>query len=145
MVANFFKRWLSRVWIPPLVLASMTLATLGPAFPAGSPAGQLPERAQLPSPVPGAVPAPGRPSVLDPNTMPNISVGPQLNRKQKNALIMDNFKRTKNDVAKLSRLVRSLQQAINKSNANILSVSIVKQANNIEKLAKRIKSETKGY
>jgi hypothetical protein len=47
-------------------------------------------------------------------------------------------------VARLSKLVRSLEQAVNKSNANVLSLSIVKQAGKVEKLAKKIRDEAKG-
>jgi hypothetical protein len=146
MDGNFFRRWLCRIRIPSLMLAGIVMAASGPLLPAGQPGGQFPERPQLPSSLPGAVPTvPGQPSVLSPSISPSISTGPPLNHRQKDALVRDNFKKTKDDVAKLSKLVRSLQQAINRSNANILSVSIVNQANRIEKLAKRIKAETKGY
>ncbi|HTV56036.1 MAG TPA: hypothetical protein VMI06_14125 [Terriglobia bacterium] len=146
MDGNFFRRWVCRVRISSLILASVLMAASGSVFPAGQPGGQFPQRAQSPSNLPGAIPpTPGEPSVLSRSVSPAISTGPPLNHRQKDALVRDNFKKTRDDVAKLSKLVRSLQQAINRSNANILSVSIVKQANRIEKLAKRIKAETKGY
>jgi hypothetical protein len=146
MDGNFFSRWVSRTWIPLLILAAVAIGAFLPLFAAGRPGGQFPQRPQSPSTLPGAVPStPGQPSVVNPTISPNISTGPPLNHRQKDALVTDNFKKTKADVARLSKLVRSLQQAINRSNADILSVSIVKQASKIEKLAKRIKSETKGY
>jgi hypothetical protein len=146
MDGNFFSRWIGRTWIPLLAFAVIATSASHPLFPAGWPGGQFPQRTQLPSTLPGATPAtPNQPPVLNPSVSPTISTGPPLNRKQKDALVMDNFKKTKDDVARLSNLVRSLQQAINRSNANILSVSIVKQAGKIEKLARKIKAETKGY
>jgi hypothetical protein len=146
MDGNTSSRWHCRVWISSLILAGIAFAVQCPLFPAGRPGGQFPQRPQLPSTLPGAPStAPGQPSVLNPTISPSISIGPPLNHRQKDALIRDNFRRTRADVAKLSNLVRALQQAINKSNANILSVSIVKQASKVEKLAKRIKAETKEY
>jgi hypothetical protein len=146
MDGKAFSRWLCRVCISSLIFAGVALDVPCPLFPAGQPGAQLPQRPQLPTTLPGTLPtAPGQPSVLSPTSSPSISIGPPLSHSQKDALLRDNFRRTRDDVAKLSKLVRSLQQAINRSNANVLSVSIVKQASKIEKLAKRIKSETKAY
>ena len=45
----------------------------------------------------------------------------------------------------LAELAKSLQTEIDKSNENVLSLEIVKKAEQAEKLAKKIKNEAKGY
>jgi hypothetical protein len=147
MYGNSFRGLVCRIPLFSLVLAAIAIGLLSfPLFPAGRPGGQFPQRPQFPSTLPNSLPGPGNePPFPRPGSTPDISIGPKLNHRQKNALIRDNFLKTKDDVARLSKMVRALQQAIERSNANILSVSIVKQANRVEKLAKRIKAETKGY
>lgn len=75
--------------------------------------------------------------------MPPINT--PLTIKQKDAIVKSNFKTTQHDVDKLSKLVQMLDTEMKKSNPNVLSVSIVRQANKIEKLAKKIKDEAKAY
>lgn len=72
-------------------------------------------------------------------------MGKPLSQKQKTDIVRANFQRTKKDIAKLSKLVQSLQDEIDKTNPNVLSLSIVNKATRIEKLAKRIKDEAKSY
>lgn len=145
MEGNLFRCLVSRA--PAFLLLVVGLSTVPSSLPAASqPGGQFPQRPQFPATLPNSLPGPSsQPSLPRPGSSPDINIGPPLNRKQKDALLRDNFKKTKDDVARLSKMVKSLQQAIERSNANILSVSIVKQANKIEKLAKRIKAEAKGY
>ena len=146
MDGNLFGRWVCRATILSLVFVSLAPGLSRPLFSAALGGGQFPQRPQSPSELPSSLPtAPGQPPVANPNVEPNINVGPPLNRKQRAALVNDNFKKTKADVATLSKLVRSLQDAINKSNANVLSLSIIKEASKVEKLAKRIRNEAKGY
>ena len=45
----------------------------------------------------------------------------------------------------LAELAKSLQNEIEKSNANVLSLEIVRKAAKAEKLAKKIKNEAKAY
>ncbi|MDE3181641.1 MAG: hypothetical protein KGM47_18500 [Acidobacteriota bacterium] len=80
-------------------------------------------------------------------TLPQASLAPfgKLSRRQKDALVKANLKATQHDVDKLSKLVQALDQEMKKASPDILSVSIVEQANKIEKLAKKIKNETKSY
>jgi hypothetical protein len=128
------------------ICASVALGLPRPVFASGGPGGQFPQRPTSPSTLPGSARgAMGQPSIASPNIGPTSTIGPPLSRKQKDALVNDNYKKTKADVARLSKLVRSLQQAIDKSNANVLSLSIVKQASKVAKLAKRIRKEAKGY
>lgn len=64
--------------------------------------------------------------------------------KQKQALLDYNFSEMKKHAKRLAELATSLQKAIAKSNENVLSLEIVKQAAKVEKLAKKIKNEAKG-
>ncbi len=61
--------------------------------------------------------------------------------KQKEKLMKFNFQKTQRDANQLLKLAKSLKENLDKSNSNILSVSVVHQANKIEKLAKKIKNE----
>ena len=70
---------------------------------------------------------------------------PKPNEKQKQALLDYNFKKLKKHAADLAELAKSLQKEIEKSNENVLSLEIVKKADEVEKLAKKIKNEAKGY
>jgi len=51
----------------------------------------------------------------------------------------------KRDAGELADLAKALQEELNKSNENILSLDIVDKADKIEKLAKRIKGTARGY
>jgi len=50
-----------------------------------------------------------------------------------------NFENMKRDAGELADLAKALEEEINKSNENILSLDIIEKADKIEKLAKRIK------
>lgn len=84
--------------------------------------------------------SPNQPMTVE---MPPINA--PLTIKQKDAIVKYNFKNTQRDVDKLSKLVQMLDTEMKKSNPDVLSVSIVRQANKIEKLAKKIKDEAKAY
>ena len=75
-------------------------------------------------------------------TLPNF---PLTSRKRKQALVDYNFKKLKKHAADLAELAKSLQNEIEKSNANVLSLEIVRKAAKAEKLAKKIKNEAKAY
>ena len=70
---------------------------------------------------------------------------PKSSRKRKKALLDYNFKKLKQHAHDLAELAKSLQTEIDKSNENVLSLEIVKKAEQAEKLAKKIKNEAKGY
>lgn len=65
--------------------------------------------------------------------------------RQKEALAKYNFKQMKKHADELSELAQSLQKKIGESNENVLSLDVVRNAAKIEKLAKKIKNEAKGY
>ncbi len=50
----------------------------------------------------------------------------------------------KNDTEKLLKLAGELQEYVNKSNENILSLDVLKKAEEIEKLAHSVKDKMKG-
>ncbi len=69
---------------------------------------------------------------------------PALTKKQKKALLKHNFEKMKLDADELAELAKSLQEDLNKSNENVLSLGVVDKADRIEKLAKRIKGTARG-
>ena len=68
-----------------------------------------------------------------------------LSGKQKRDLLKANFEKMKRDAGELADLAKALQEELNKSNENILSLDIVDKADKIEKLAKRIKGTARGF
>jgi hypothetical protein len=68
-----------------------------------------------------------------------------LSAKQKRELLKANFEKMKRDAGELADLAKALQQELNKSNENILSLDIVEKADKIEKLARRIKGTARGF
>ena len=50
----------------------------------------------------------------------------------------------KNDTDKLLKLAEELKQSVDKSSANVLSVDVVKKAEEIEKLAHSVKEKMRG-
>ena len=70
---------------------------------------------------------------------------PKPTQKQKQAMLAYNFKKLKQHAEDLTELAKSLQEEIEKSNQNVLSLEIVKKAAQAEKLAKKIKNEAKGF
>ena len=67
-----------------------------------------------------------------------------LKPKQKQAIMKSNFEKMKRDAEDLTLLAKSLQEEIDKSNENVLSLKIVEKAEKIERLAKKIKTMAKG-
>ena len=68
-----------------------------------------------------------------------------LSGKQKRDLMKANFEKMKRDAGELADLAKALQEELNKSNENILSLDIVEKADKIEKLAKKIKGSARGF
>jgi hypothetical protein len=65
--------------------------------------------------------------------------------KQKHNLLKENFKNMKRDAGDLFNLAKALQDELNNSNENVLSLDVVDKAEKIEKLAKKIKGTARGY
>jgi hypothetical protein len=68
-----------------------------------------------------------------------------LSEKQKRDLLKSNFEKMKRDAKELADLSKALQDELDKSNENVLSLNIVDKADKIEKLARRIKGTARGY
>ena len=75
--------------------------------------------------------------------MPEPSPG--KTEKQKESLVKYNFKQMKKHADNLAELAQSLQKKIDGSNENVLSLEVIQQAEAIEKLARKIKNEAKGF
>ena len=70
---------------------------------------------------------------------------PALSLKQKQGIVHANFEKSKNDAAELAALAKELCKKLEKPDVDVLSVEVVSRAERIEKLAKRIRDETKGF
>lgn len=70
---------------------------------------------------------------------------PELTSKEKRELMKSYFKKTKDDVAQLADMVNGLRDELDKTSANTFSLAVIHKAENIEKLARKIKKEAKGY
>ena len=68
-----------------------------------------------------------------------------MSAKQKQSIMHSNFVKSKSDAAELASLAKELREELNKPNVNVASLEIVSRAEKIEKLAKRIRDETKGF
>ena len=68
-----------------------------------------------------------------------------LSDKQKRELLKANFDTMKRDAKELADLAKNLQDQLDKSNENVLSLGIVEKADKIEKLARKIKSTARGF
>ncbi len=92
-------------------------------------------QASQPVPVPGAPPPPGP-------TEDSWEI-----QQRKAALKKFNLQRQqeiKKDADKILQLATELKQSVDKSNENTLSLDVIKQADQIEKLAKSVKDKMKG-
>jgi hypothetical protein len=68
-----------------------------------------------------------------------------LSAKQKQFILHSNFEKSKTDAAELAQLAKGLRQELDKPNANPLSAEAITRLEKIEKLAKKIREETKGF
>jgi CHAD domain-containing protein len=68
-----------------------------------------------------------------------------LTRKQKRNLLKANFEKMKRDAGQLADLAKALQDELDKSNENVLSLDVVEKADKIEKLARKIKGTARGF
>ena len=69
---------------------------------------------------------------------------PPLPAKQKRDLLKYNFNQMKENAQELAKLAKSLQEDVDHSNENVLSLDVVSKAERIEKLAKKIRDSAKG-
>jgi hypothetical protein len=76
---------------------------------------------------------------------PEPSIPGPLASKQKKDLMKANYEKLKRDAEDLAALAKSLQEEIDKSNQNVLSIKAMDKAEKIERLARKIKNESRGY
>jgi len=79
-----------------------------------------------------------------PENSPNEITEP-MTPAQKQSIMRANFERSKSDAAELAALAKGLSEVLNKPNAKVLSLEVINRAEKIEKLAKKIRDETKGF
>lgn len=99
----------------------------------------MPGKAQAP----GA--KPGQPPTTDP--MPTGDMDESQARQQRDMVKKANLARQaqlKNDTDKLLKLAVELKNYVDKSNENVLSLDVLKKADEIEKLAHSVKDKMKG-
>ena len=91
-------------------------------------------------------PPPPRPSPNAPDPhVPNGMNGPQPTTTDGRAVALANQKELREDIARLYGMASELKEQVERTDANsMLSVSLVKKAQQIEKLAKQIKDLAKG-
>jgi hypothetical protein len=98
------------------------------------------------SPPQATTPADPEASQAVPRVQSNQELTPlPLSEKQKRELMKARFEKMKRDAGELADLAKALQQELNKSNENILSLDVVEKADKIEKLARKIKGAARGY
>ncbi|PYV15640.1 MAG: hypothetical protein DMG21_14475 [Acidobacteria bacterium] len=68
---------------------------------------------------------------------------PAISEKQKRDLLKYNFGQMKKDAEELATLAKSLEDDLEHSNQNVLSLGVISKAEKIEKLAKKIRSTAK--
>jgi hypothetical protein len=113
---------------------AVVLLLAAPAWPANPTHSQPPQAPALPGTQQG------------PRTLPDLNGDTKspLTPKQQRDLMKSNFEKMKRDADELADLAKSLQQDLDKSSQNVLSLKVLDRAEKIEKLARRIKTEAKG-
>lgn len=94
----------------------------------------------VPAPMP---PGAGFPPLARPGGE-GIAISPELARKQEQVRNTERQKRLVQDTDKLLALATDLKQEVDKTNKDVLSVEVIKKAEEIEKLAHSVKERMKG-
>ena len=87
---------------------------------------------------------PGPPMAPAPSRDENDSVQQQVARDLAKKANQDRQKALRNDTDRLVKLAAELKEDVDKSNADVLSVDVIKKAEQIEKLARSVKQKMKG-
>jgi hypothetical protein len=123
-----------------VILAFSLLLTLTCLMPAPVPA-QSDDVSQPPT-----THGQGRLSGISGDSRTDESSSPQVfGAKQRHNIMLANLKKSKSDSAELAALAKELREELDKPNANGLSLEVMNHIDRIEKLARRIREETKGY
>jgi hypothetical protein len=119
----------------------LRLAMFGLAFLAGVSGTYSPAQLAQPFP-PQQQPAPARPGEGLSPMGPSIS--PEIQAQQARTRNSDRQKQLVKDTDKLLVLATQLKQDVDKTNKDVLSVDVIKKADEIEKLAHSVKERMKG-
>lgn len=99
-------------------------------------------RAQLAQPLPQQQTVPGRPGAELPPIGPSVS--PEIQAQQARLRNNERQKQLVEDTDKLLVLATQLKQDVDKTNKDVLSVDVIRKADEIEKLAHSVKERMKG-
>ena len=69
---------------------------------------------------------------------------PELEKKMAKARLTERYKGLKRDSEKLLEMATELKQYVDKSNEQVLSMDVIKKCEEIEKLAKSVRTKMKG-
>lgn len=86
----------------------------------------------------------GAPAAQKPATEPAIPRLPD-GRSQTEAILKEDHARSLKDVAELIKIAEELKEELEKNDRHVLSVGALKKTDEIEKLAKRIRSRMKRF
>lgn len=75
---------------------------------------------------------------------PEIDIPPEMQREMAKRLNKERQEALKKDTDKLFQLATELKQSVDKSNENVMSIDVIRKAEEIEKLAKQVKDKMKG-
>ncbi|HYX69117.1 MAG TPA: hypothetical protein VE825_08280 [Terriglobales bacterium] len=96
----------------------------------------------------GAQQDPSRPRPPQPpgmtNVGPDVDIPPEMQREMNKRLNKERQESLKKDTDKLFQLATELKQSVDKSNEHVMSVDVIRKAEEIEKLAKQVKEKMKG-
>ena len=96
---------------------------------------------QMPQPMPQSHPGP--PSGKIPGADDDTGVSPAVQAHQAKMRNSDRQKQLVQDTDKLLQLATQLKTEVDKTNQDVLSVEVIKKAEEIEKLAKSVKNQMK--
>ncbi len=122
--------------------SAIVLAGIPGNLPARAPQNQ--DGIALASPVP---PGTESPALTGQRGIPRPprEASPEISSKQRRDILRRKFERMKQDADELAELAQSLQEDLEDSNENVLSVEVFQKAKRIEQLAKKIKSSARGF
>lgn len=123
--------------VAALLLAGSSVAFSGASFPTIF-AAQIQQPQQMPQAQPQNSPVFGEPPAS------NDPIERMRQEKLAKARNSDRQKQLVKDTDKLLELAKELKEDVNKSNADTLSLDVVKKAGEIEKLAKSVKDRMRG-
>jgi hypothetical protein len=86
----------------------------------------------------------GLPTVTD-DPLATGNDNTQLTPRQRQYILHANFEKSKSDAAELAALAKQVREELNKPSAEGLSLEALARIDKIEKLAKKIRDETKGF